>query len=142
MPMTKYLATKLEDLPQIAKQIIEENKDYRVFLLEGDMGAGKTTLTKAICDYFGVEENVCSPTFAIINEYLSPKAGKIFHFDFYRLNKEEEAFDIGIEEYLYSGDYCFLEWSQKIKNLIPAHYIKVIITEIENKQREIKIERI
>ena len=140
--MTKYIATKLEDLPKIAKQIIEENTDQRIFLLEGDMGAGKTTLTKAICDFFEVEENVCSPTFAIVNEYLSPNAGKIFHFDFYRLNKEEEAFDIGIEEYLYSGYYCFLEWSQKIKNLIPSHYVRVVINETENKQREIKTERI
>ena len=140
--MTKYIATTLEDLPKIAQQIIEENTDQRIFLLEGDMGAGKTTLTKAICDFFEVEENVCSPTFAIVNEYLSPNAGKIFHFDFYRLNKEEEAFDIGIEEYLYSGYYCFLEWSQKIKNLIPSHYVRVVINETENKQREIKIERI
>ena len=140
--MTKYIATTLEDLPKIAQQIIEENTDQRIFLLEGDMGAGKTTLTKAICNFFEVEENVCSPTFAIVNEYLSPNAGKIFHFDFYRLNKEEEAFDIGIEEYLYSGYYCFLEWSEKIKNLIPSHYVKIIITETEDKQREIKIERI
>ncbi|MCK9163218.1 MAG: tRNA (adenosine(37)-N6)-threonylcarbamoyltransferase complex ATPase subunit type 1 TsaE [Bacteroidales bacterium] len=140
--MTKYIANKLEDLPEIAKKIIEENLDQRIFLLEGEMGAGKTTLTKSICDYFEVKENVCSPTFAIVNEYLSPKVGKIFHFDFYRINKEEEAFDIGIEEYLYSGDYCFLEWSQKIKNLIPSHYVKVIINEINNKHREIKIERI
>lgn len=87
--MTKYIAATLEDLPQIAKQIIEENPKERIFLLEGEMGAGKTTLIKAICDYFEVEENVCSPTFAIINEYLSSKVGKIFHFDFYRLNKEE-----------------------------------------------------
>lgn len=140
--MTKYIATTLEDLPKIAQQIIEENTDQRIFLLEGDMGAGKTTLTKAICDFFEVEENVCSPTFAIVNEYLSSKVGKIFHFDFYRLNKEEEAFDIGIEEYLYSGYYCFLEWSQKIKNLIPSHYVRVVINETENKQREIKTERI
>ena len=140
--MTKYIANKLEDLPEIAKKIIEENLDQRIFLLEGEMGAGKTTLTKSICDYFEVKENVCSPTFAIVNEYLSPKVGKIFHFDFYRINKEEEAFDIGIEEYLYSGDYCFLEWSQKIINLIPPHFVKVIINEIDNKQREIKIERI
>lgn len=140
--MTIYKAITLEQLPSIAKQIIEENQTQRIFLLEGAMGAGKTTFTKAICEYFQVIENVCSPTFAIINEYYSPKVGKIFHFDFYRLNKEEEAFDIGIEEYLYSGDYCFLEWSQKISNLLPQHYIKITITEKEDQQREIKIERI
>lgn len=140
--MNKYIASKLEDLPEIAKSIIEENLDQRIFLLEGEMGVGKTTLTKSICDYLQVEDNVYSPTFAIINEYLSPIFGNIYHFDFYRINKEEEAYDIGIEEYLYSGEYCFLEWSQRIANLIPPRYVKVNIQELDNNRREIKIERI
>lgn len=140
--MTKYIAFTLEDLPEIAKSIIEENPDQRIFLMEGEMGVGKTTLTKSICDYLQVEDNVYSPTFAIINEYLSPFFGNIYHFDFYRINKEEEAYDIGIEEYLYSGEYCFLEWSQRIVNLIPPRYVKVNIQELDNNRREIKIERI
>lgn len=140
--MSQYIAESLDELPLIAKQIIENNPESRIFLLEGAMGAGKTTFTKAICECFEVESNVCSPTFAIVNEYFSNKVGKIYHFDFYRINKEEEAYDIGVEEYLYGGDYCFLEWSERISNLLPEHYVKINITEIQNHYREIKIERI
>jgi len=137
-----YIANGLEDLPKLAKQIILDYKDERIFVLEGLMGAGKTTFTKAVCQVLGVKDNVCSPTFAIVNEYYSDIAGDIYHFDFYRINKEEEAFDIGFEEYLYSGNYCFMEWSERIVNLLPKHFTRITIKEIEDLKREIKIERV
>lgn len=137
-----YIANNLEELTKVAKQILSDYKDERIFVLEGLMGAGKTTFTKAVCQVLGVKDNVCSPTFAIVNVYYSESAGDIYHFDFYRINKEEEAFDIGFEEYLYSGNYCFMEWSERIINLLPKHYTKITIKEIEDFKREIKIERV
>lgn len=137
-----YIANNLEELPKVAKQILSDYKDERIFILEGLMGAGKTTFTKAVCQILGVKDNVCSPTFAIVNVYYSENFGDIYHFDFYRINKEEEAFDIGFEEYVYSGNYCFLEWSERIINLLPKHFTKITIKEIEDFKREIKIERV
>lgn len=137
-----YIANSLEELPKVARQILLDYKDERIFVLNGLMGAGKTTFTKAVCEVLGVKDNVCSPTFAIVNEYLSDIVGDIYHFDFYRINKEEEAFDIGLEEYLYSGNYCFMEWSERVINLLPKHFTKITIKEVENSKREIKIERV
>ncbi len=139
---TNYLANSISDLDDIAKQIIDTFKGNRVFILKGNMGAGKTTFVKSVCDYLEVQDNVCSPTFAIVNQYYSEKAGDIYHFDFYRINKEEEAFDIGFEEYLYSGNYCFIEWAEKIPNLLPSNYIIITIKEIQENKREITAEKI
>lgn len=139
---TNYLANSISDLDDIAKQIIDTFKGNRVFILKGNMGAGKTTFVKSVCDYLEVQDNVCSPTFAIVNQYYSEKAGDIYHFDFYRINKEEEAFDIGFEEYLYSGNYCFIEWAEKIPNLLPSNYIIITIKEIQENKREITVEKI
>jgi tRNA threonylcarbamoyladenosine biosynthesis protein TsaE len=136
-----YIANSLEELPKVARQILLDYKDERIFVLNGFMGAGKTTFTKAVCEVLGVKDNVCSPTFAIINEYYSDIVGDIYHFDFYRINKEDEAFDIGLEEYLYSGNYCFIEWSERVINLLPKHFTRITIKEIEDFKREIKIER-
>lgn len=136
-----YIANSLEELPKVARQILLDYKDERIFVLNGLMGAGKTTFTKAVCEVLGVKDNVCSPTFAIINEYYSDIVGDIYHFDFYRINKEDEAFDIGLEEYLYSGNYCFIEWSERVINLLPKHFTRITIKEIEDFKREIKIER-
>ncbi len=93
------------------------------------MGVGKTTLIKALCDQLGVKEVVCSPTFAIINEYTSGEGEPVYHFDFYRLKSAEEAYDIGYEEYFYSGMYCFTEWTEKIEQLLPEHYVRVEMKE-------------
>lgn len=139
---TNYLANSISDLDDIAKQIIDTFKGNKVFILKGNMGAGKTTFVKSVCDYLEVQDNVCSPTFAIVNQYYSEKAGDIYHFDFYRINKEEEAFDIGFEEYLYSGNYCFIEWAEKIPNLLPSNYIIITIKEIQENKREITAEKI
>lgn len=93
------------------------------------MGVGKTTLIKELCCQIGVVDNVCSPTFAIVNEYLTDQQNPVYHFDFYRLKKIEEAYDIGYEEYFYSGCYCFTEWTEKIEDLLPDHYLRITITE-------------
>lgn len=114
-------------LAAVARLFLEKAGGEKIWLVEGEMGAGKTTFIKAICATLGVIDNMSSPTFSIINEYRTVNNDVIFHFDFYRLKKEAEAIDIGIEDYLYSGAYCFIEWSEKIKNLIPDDYVVVKI---------------
>lgn len=105
------------------------------------MGAGKTTLIKELCAALGVEEAVTSPTFSIVNEYDIP-LGKIFHFDFYRLKTESEALDMGYEEYFYSGNYCFIEWPEKIPNLLPESFVSIGIKVVADNSREINVKNI
>jgi len=112
------LLNGLDELPQIAAELLRRASNKRVFLFEAPMGTGKTTLIKALCKELGVDEHVTSPTFSIVNEYLSA-AGPVYHFDFYRLKNEQEALDLGYEEYFYSGNYCFVEWPEKITSLLP-----------------------
>lgn len=119
----------LEQLPRLASDLLEEFREERFFAFFGKMGVGKTTLIKALCDQLGVKEVVCSPTFAIINEYTSGEGEPVYHFDFYRLKSAEEAYDIGYEEYFYSGMYCFTEWTEKIEQLLPEHYVRVEMNE-------------
>ncbi len=119
----------LEQLPRLASDLLEEFRVERFFAFFGKMGVGKTTLIKALCDQLGVKEVVCSPTFAIINEYTSGEGEPVYHFDFYRLKSAEEAYDIGYEEYFYSGMYCFTEWTEKIEQLLPEHYVRVEMKE-------------
>jgi len=122
----------LSEIPEISRKILDEYPDERVFAFYGDLGAGKTTLIKALCIVLGVTEEVTSPSFAIINEYESGGVDLIYHFDFYRIKKLEEVLDIGYEEYLFSGYYCFLEWADKIEELLPDRYISISITKNEN----------
>jgi tRNA threonylcarbamoyladenosine biosynthesis protein TsaE len=117
----------LSELPSAAKQIIASLGSQKVVAFYGEMGSGKTTLIKAICEELGVSGNVSSPTFSIVNEYRSAKGEKIYHFDFYRLNSVGEAYDLGYEEYFYSKAYCFIEWPEKIAELMPLEYEKVTI---------------
>lgn len=119
----------IDQLPEVAKQLLTEFADERFFAFFGKMGVGKTTLIKEMCRQLGVVDNVCSPTFAIINAYSTLNGAAVYHFDFYRLNKVEEAYDIGYEEYFYSGDYCFTEWTEKIEALLPDRYVRVEIAE-------------
>jgi tRNA threonylcarbamoyladenosine biosynthesis protein TsaE len=119
----------LEQLPRLASDLLEEFREERFFAFFGKMGVGKTTLIKALCDQLGVKEVVCSPTFAIINEYTSGDGEPVYHFDFYRLKSAEEAYDIGYEEYFYSGMYWFTEWTEKIEQLLPEHYVRVEMKE-------------
>ena len=118
-----------EQLPEVARKLLEEYPDERFFAFFGKMGVGKTTLIKAVCERLGVEDNVCSPTFAIVNEYLAANGDPIYHFDFYRINSLSETYDIGYEEYFYSGEYCFTEWTEKVEDLLPEHYVRVEINE-------------
>ena len=105
-------------LADVAQQILDQNPN-KVILFNGEMGVGKTTLIKQLCKSLGVLESTSSPTFSLVNEYQTAKNQILYHFDFYRLNKETEALDMGVDDYLYSGNWCFIEWSEKIENLIP-----------------------
>ncbi len=129
----------LQTIHQTAKEFIAAMGDKKVFLFYGSMGAGKTTFIRAICEEMGVKESINSPTFAIINEYKAGDGSPIFHFDFYRINKEEEAYDFGYEDYFYSGKLCFVEWPEKIVNLLPEDATVVTITEQPDGSREVTI---
>jgi tRNA threonylcarbamoyladenosine biosynthesis protein TsaE len=141
------LALQIQDLaalPTVAKDIINFAGDTKIWLLNGEMGAGKTTLSKAICAELGVIDTVSSPTFSIVNQYLTQKGETIYHFDFYRLKNEQEAFQIGVEEYFYSGNLCLIEWASKIPSFLPATYVEINIfkNELEmNEQRRIVVKK-
>jgi tRNA threonylcarbamoyladenosine biosynthesis protein TsaE len=124
---TRWECNNVEQLPDIAGQLLSEAGQNRVFAFFGEMGAGKTTFIKEICRKLGVEEIVTSPTFTIVNEYRSGSGEPVFHFDFYRIKSESEAFDLGYENYLYSGNYCFVEWPEKIASLLPDKMARVTI---------------
>jgi tRNA threonylcarbamoyladenosine biosynthesis protein TsaE len=121
----------LGDLPDVARKIKEIFSEDTVFAFYGDLGAGKTTFIKVFCEVLGVEDEVTSPSFAIVNEYHCIHDELIYHFDFYRIKKIEEVLDIGYEEYLFSGWYCFLEWADKIEELLPESYVQIVIAKNE-----------
>ncbi len=129
----------LAELPDAAARLLAAAGDRRIFLFYGEMGAGKTTLIKAICTQLGVVDDTSSPTFSIVNEYTSPH-GPIYHFDFYRIRSEREAFDLGYEDYFYSDRYCLVEWPEKIAGLLPADAIAVRITALPDGHRRIEVE--
>ena len=129
----------LSEISNAAKEFISQMGSNKVFVFYGSMGAGKTTFIKAICEELEVEDVINSPTFAIINEYSTKNGRQIFHFDFYRINKIEEAYDFGYEDYFYSGNLCFVEWPEKIKELIPKDAVEVHIIENAEGEREINI---
>ncbi|WP_299758450.1 tRNA (adenosine(37)-N6)-threonylcarbamoyltransferase complex ATPase subunit type 1 TsaE [uncultured Pontibacter sp.] len=131
--------SSLEDLPAAASVLIEEAKSEPIILFEGPMGAGKTTLIKELCRQLGVQENVSSPTFALVNEYEGEKGKLIYHFDFYRINDEREALDIGAPEYFESGNLCLIEWPSMIPNLLPERYLLVQL-EVDDEGRERKLQ--
>lgn len=124
---TTLTVNGLHDLPQAAHQIIEYFDDYRIVALYGEMGAGKTTLISEIAAQMGVTDSVSSPTFSLVNQYNTDEGERIFHFDFYRINKIEEAFDFGYEEYFFSGELCLIEWPEKIEELLPEDTLVVRI---------------
>ncbi len=127
--MLSLTFNNIEQLPDVARRLLEEFPDERFYAFFGSMGVGKTTLIKEICTQLGVEQNVCSPTFAIVNEYADRNGKPVYHFDFYRLKNLDEAYDIGYEEYFYSGCWCFTEWTEKIEPLLPDHYLRIDIIE-------------
>lgn len=128
---------KLENIHQAAKEFIEAMGDGNVFAFYGKMGAGKTTFIKAVCECLGVEDVITSPTFAIVNEYRSQTSELIYHFDFYRIKKLDEVYDMGYEDYFYSGALCFIEWPELIEELLPEDSIKVTISEQEDGSRTV-----
>lgn len=128
----------LDQIDAAAEQFTACMKDSKVFAFYGKMGAGKTTFIKAVCEHMGVKDVITSPTFAIVNEYESETTGgQIFHFDFYRIKKLEEVYDLGYEEYFYGGAYCFIEWPELIEDLLPENAVKVTIKENEDGSRSV-----
>lgn len=126
--MSKLVLSNLSQLPAVAKQLLQSFDGEKIIAFQGAMGAGKTTLIKAICEELGVKDTISSPTYSIVNEYKTVKGEKIYHFDFYRIKSVDEAYDMGYEEYFYSKAYCFIEWPEKIAELMPLTYEKVTIT--------------
>ena len=129
----------LETINNTAQEFIQQIGNKKVFAFNGKMGAGKTTFIKAICEVLGVKEIINSPTFSIVNEYEADNGQIIYHFDCYRINNIQEAIDFGAEEYLYSGNLCFIEWAENIAPLLPDSLVNVEIVEMENNERTITI---
>lgn len=133
----------LDHIHEAARRFVEAMGDNTVFAFYGKMGAGKTTFIKAVCEDLGVSDVVTSPTFAIVNEYRSDLAGElIYHFDFYRIKKLEEVYDMGYEDYFYSGAVCLVEWPELIEELLPDNTVKVTIEEVENGARRLTLEEL
>jgi tRNA threonylcarbamoyladenosine biosynthesis protein TsaE len=131
----------LADLPAVAQQLSDFAGDQKVFIFEGDMGAGKTTFIKNFCKHLGVDDVVSSPTYSIVNEYESPM-GSVFHFDFYRIKDIREAYDLGYEEYFYGGGTCLIEWPERIEELLPENYVKVEINVLDENQRLFRFSKV
>ncbi len=129
----------LSDLVPVSNQLLALAGDVPVWCVYGEMGSGKTTLIKAICDQLGVIDNMSSPTFSIVNEYDTKANVAIYHFDFYRIESQQEAIEIGVYDYFYSKNYCFLEWPEKVAGLIPEHHIEININLVGANNREINL---
>ena len=134
----KITIKDMEHIAEAARQFVSCIGDHRVFAFYGHMGAGKTTFIKAICEELGVDDVITSPTFAIVNEYEAPSTS-IYHFDFYRIKKLEEVYDMGYEDYFYSGALCFIEWPELIEELLPTDAVKVVISEQEDGSRLVEL---
>jgi tRNA threonylcarbamoyladenosine biosynthesis protein TsaE len=134
----KIIVNCISELKSVALQLIQYKKNKNIICFYGEMGVGKTTFIKEICKNLLVDDNVSSPTFSIVNQYKTKENKIIYHFDFYRLENEEEAYDMGYEEYFFQNDLCLIEWPEKIEGLIPEDIIKVILTK-KGEQRIIEI---
>ena len=128
------------DLPEAARQFVDAMGERRVFAFYGPMGAGKTTFIKAVCEALGVEDVINSPTFAIVNEYQDGQGRPIYHFDFYRLKRAAEAYDIGFDDYVYSGHVCFMEWPEVVEELLPDDVVRVKIEEGDDGSRTLTLD--
>lgn len=135
----KIVIDNIENIHNAAREFVAGIGDRKVFAFYGKMGAGKTTFIKAVCEELGVSDVITSPTFAIVNEYESEtQALTIFHFDFYRIKKLEEVYDMGYEDYFYGGGLCFIEWPELIEELLPEDAVKVTIAEQEDGSRVVE----
>ena len=130
----------LEQIREAAREFVRHIGSRTVFAFYGKMGAGKTTFVKAVCEELGVEDVITSPTFAIVNEYRSASDLPIYHFDFYRIKKLEEVYDMGYEDYFYSGALCFIEWPELIEELLPVDAVRVTIEEQPDGSRSVRFE--
>jgi tRNA threonylcarbamoyladenosine biosynthesis protein TsaE len=128
----------LDQIQEVAQQILAQNPN-KILLFNGEMGAGKTTLIKQLCKSLGIEDATSSPTFSLVNEYQTNDNQTVYHFDFYRLNHETEALDMGVDDYLYSGNWCFIEWSEKIPSLIPEQHSVITIELLPDGKRLLKL---
>ena len=128
----------LDEINNVAELIVAA-KPNKVLLFNGEMGAGKTTFIKQLCKTLGVTEATSSPTFSLVNEYETTDNQIIYHFDFYRLKKETEALDMGVDDYLYSGHWCFIEWAENITNLLPENYSTITIEVLPDEKRLLKL---
>ncbi|MBI9057787.1 MAG: tRNA (adenosine(37)-N6)-threonylcarbamoyltransferase complex ATPase subunit type 1 TsaE [Labilibaculum sp.] len=137
--MSVLKINSLEEINAVAKEFLSLVGDKRIFALQGAMGVGKTTFVKAICEAMGVEDTINSPTFAIVNEYHTPKEEIIYHFDFYRIDDVQEAYDFGYEDYFYSNAMCFIEWPEKIESILPQDTVEVLFEEQTDGTRSITI---
>ena len=133
----KIIVNCISELSEAAKVVLSEIKSNKIICFYGDMGVGKTTFIKEICRVLDVKDNVNSPTFSIVNEYLTSKKQIIYHFDFYRIKDKNEAFDLGYEEYLYSNNLCLIEWPEKVEELLPDNIVKILMTK-DNENRIIE----
>ena len=129
----------MDNLDAAAAEFLEAVGENRLIAFYGNLGAGKTTFIKALCDRLGVDDNVCSPTFTIVNEYRAADGDSVFHFDFYRIDSLREAQDLGLEEYFYSGCFCFMEWPEKIAELLPEETVEVHIEPFDESTRKISV---
>lgn len=136
----KWTINNLEEINGVAAEFLDYVGDRTIFALYGPMGVGKTTFVKAIGKSLGVEDDVSSPTFAIVNEYLTKKGESVYHFDFYRVNNISEALDFGYEEYFYGGSRCFIEWPEKIDELLPENIVNCYFSENPDGSRVLKVE--
>ena len=128
----------LTELRTIAEEVLA-TASHKILLFYGEMGVGKTTLIKELCNVLGVEDVASSPTFSLVNEYKTNTNETVYHFDFYRINDEEEAYDMGVEDYFYSNNWCLVEWPENVKNLLPLDTVSVSISLLDNGQRNIQL---
>ena len=135
----KEIISTLDNLDAAAAAFLEAVGERRLIAFYGNLGAGKTTFIKALCDRLGVDDNVCSPTFTIVNEYRAASGDSVFHFDFYRIDSLREAQDLGLEEYFYSGCFCFMEWPEKVSELLPEETVEVRIEPLDPTTRRIMV---
>lgn len=129
----------IDEIGAAAKEFVAAMGNRTVFAFYGKMGAGKTTFIKAVCEELGVEDVINSPTFAIVNEYVDGNGSPVYHFDFYRIKNMQEVMDMGYEDYVYSGNVCFMEWPELIENLLPDDAVKVVIEEEADGSRTVKL---
>lgn len=136
----KEIICKKDNIAEAAQQFLQAIEGHNIIAFYGNLGAGKTTFTKALCDCLGVTDNVCSPTFTIVNEYRAASGRGVYHFDFYRIDKLQEAMDLGLDEYFYSDGLCLMEWPEKIEPLLPEETVRVTIEPVDDTTRRISID--